>query len=218
MLFNLPWQLFIVTTLIILTSTFILYSRSTIYCLLSLISLVLSISLFLVYAGLELLGFMLSIIYLGAILVFFIFVVMLIDLRFEDLQDIYEEAKTFESQGLTILYPITIVISMVMLNYLTERILFEEYYGLEFFLLEQDIADLPASNNALLVNYFADCSISPTAIGFSLFSTEGGSVGLLSIIILLSLYLSLYTVQSANEMVMLRLEAVSLKNVAKKFK
>jgi hypothetical protein len=186
--------------------------------LLSLISLVLSLSLFLIYAGLELLGFMLSIIYLGAILIFFIFVIMLIDLRFEDLQDIYEEARTFESQGLTFLFPLTVVISMLILNLLTERILFEEYYGLELFLADQAVGFLPDSNIALLANYFMDCSIGPSAIGFSLFSTEGGSVGLLSLILLLSLYLSLYTVQTANESVMLRLEATSLKNVAKKSK
>jgi hypothetical protein len=158
---------------------------------------------------------MLSIIYLGAILIFFIFVVMLIDLRFEDLQDIYEEAKMFEPQSLTIFYPITIILSMLLLNYLTERILFEEYYGLEFFLIEQDIFGLLPANHDLLLNSFTEC-LSPTAIGFSLFGTEGGSVGILAIILLLSLYLSLYTVQIANETVMLRLEATSLKNAAKK--
>jgi len=160
---------------------------------------------------------MLSIIYLGAILIFFIFVVMLIDLRFEDLQDIYEEAKTFEPQDLTILYPVLLTLSIILLNILVERLLYEEYYGLELFLTNQDIF-LFTANSDLMAEYLFDYSLSPAAIGFFLFSTEGGSVGILSIILLLSLYLSLYTVQTANEEVMLRLERVSLKNASKKRK
>jgi hypothetical protein len=179
---------------------------------------VLSISLFLIYAGMELIGFMLGIIYLGAILIFFIFVVMLIDLRFEDLQDIYEEAKTFEPQSLTIFYPLIMFMSLMLLNILTERILFTEYFGLESFLLELDTLELAPSNFDLLTNYFATCALTPAAIGFSLFAADGGSVGILSIILLFSLYLSLYTVQVANESVMLRLEASSLKHATKKVK
>jgi len=212
------WQLLIITTLIITFSTFILYTRHTIYCLLSLISLVLSLSWFLVYAGLELLGFMLSIIYLGAVLIFFIFVIMLIDLRFEDLQELYDDARTFEPQDLTILYPITIFISMLCMNILLERILYEEYSNLEFLILSQNLESLPEANYELLVDYFFINSVSPTAIGFFLFSVEGGSVCLLSLLLLFSLYISLYTVQTANEEVMLRLERISLKNVIKKFK
>jgi uncharacterized SAM-binding protein YcdF (DUF218 family) len=181
-----------------------------------LISLVLSLSWFLIYAGLELLGFMLSIIYLGAVLIFFIFVVMLIDLRFEDLQDVYEEAKMFEPQDLTILYPITIFLSMFFSNILLERILYEEYYGLEFLITTQDTTGLSLMNSDMLLNYFAENIVSPTSIGFSMFSTEGGSVGVLSLVLLFSLYISLYTVQTANEEVMLRLELTSLKNAAKK--
>jgi len=109
------------------TSIFVLYTRNTIYCLLSLISLVLSLSWFLIYAGLELIGFMLSIIYLGAILIFFIFVIMLIDLRFEDLQEIYDDARTYEPQGLTTLYPITMLGSMFTLNIYLERILYQNF-------------------------------------------------------------------------------------------
>jgi hypothetical protein len=161
---------------------------------------------------------MLSIIYLGAILIFFIFVVMLIDLRFEDLQDIYDEAKTFEPQALTIFYPLIMIISLLLLNIITERILFEEYFGLESFLLEQETLILASSNYDLIANYFITCALSPAAVGFSLFVMDGGSVGILSIILLFSLYLSLYIVQAANETVMTRLEVLSLKHVTKKIK
>jgi len=161
---------------------------------------------------------MLSVIYLGAVLVFFIFVIMLIDLRFEDLQEIYEEAKMFEPQDLTVLYPITIFFSILGLNILLERILYEEYYGLETFIMTQDVSQISEYSSDLLADYFFENSISPSAVGFSLFSTEGGSVGVLSLILLFSLYISLYTVQTANEEVMLRLENTSLKNVVQKFK
>jgi len=161
---------------------------------------------------------MLSIIYLGAVLIFFIFVIMLIDLRFEDLQELYDDARTFEPQDLTVLYPITIFISMLCMNILLERILYEEYSNLEFLILSQNLESLPEANYELLVDYFFVNSVSPAAIGFFLFSIEGGSVCLLSLLLLFSLYISLYTVQTANEEVMLRLERISLKNVIKKFK
>jgi len=158
----------------------------------------------------------LSIIYLGAVLIFFIFVIMLIDLRFEDLQEVYEEAKMFEPQDLTIFYPIVMLLAMVFLNVLLERILYEEYYGLELFITNQDLNYVPAYNSELLIEYLIENSLSPVSIGFSLFCTEGGSVGILSLILLFSLYASLYTVQTANEEVMLRLEAISIKNAVKK--
>jgi len=161
---------------------------------------------------------MLSIIYLGAVLIFFIFVVMLIDLRFEDLQDLYEEAKMFEPQAITILFPLTILVSMISLNVLLERILYEEYFGLEFLFAVPEISMTPGTFGAdLLTEYVAE-GFSPASVGFSLFSTEGGSVGVLSLILLFSLYVSLYTVQTANEEVMLRLERTSLKNASKKSK
>jgi len=210
------WQLFIITTLVIGTSIFVLYTRNTIYCLLSLISLVLSLSWFLIYAGLELVGFMLSIIYLGAILIFFIFVIMLIDLRFEDLQEVYDDARTYEPQGLTILYPITMLSSMFALNVYLERILYADFYGLERLIVPTDLEGVDPLSFDLLVEYFTTQTSSPVAIGFFLFSTEGTAVGLVSLLILFSLYLSLFTVQNANEEVMLRLEAKTLKNDNKK--
>jgi len=68
----------------------------------------------------------------------------------------------------------------------------------------------------LLTEYFTSQTSSPVAIGFFLFSTEGTTVGLVSLLILFSLYLSLFTVQNANEEVMLRLEAKTLKDANKK--
>jgi len=159
---------------------------------------------------------MLSIIYLGAILIFFIFVIMLIDLRFEDLQEVYDEARTYEPQGLTILYPITMLGSMFTLNIYLERILYAEFYGLERLVVLTDSAGVDVLSLDLLAEYFAAHTTSPTAVGFFLFSTEGTAVGVVSLLILFSLYLSLFTVQNANEEVMLRLEAKTLKDVDKK--
>jgi len=159
---------------------------------------------------------MLSIIYLGAILIFFIFVIMLIDLRFEDLQEIYDDARTYEPQGLTTLYPITMLGSMFTLNIYLERILYAEFYGLEKLITPDDLTGLDPLAFDLLTEYFTSQTSSPVAIGFFLFSTEGTTVGLVSLLILFSLYLSLFTVQNANEEVMLRLEAKTLKDANKK--
>jgi len=141
---------------------------------------------------------------------------MLIDLRFEDLQEVYDDARTYEPQGLTILYPITMLGSMFALNIYLERILYADFYGLERLIVPTDLNGVDSLNFDLLTEYFAMQTSSPIAVGFFLFSTEGTAVGVVSLLILFSLYLSLFTVQNANEEVMLRLEAQTLKNVNKK--
>jgi NADH:ubiquinone oxidoreductase subunit 6 (subunit J) len=160
---------------------------------------------FLVYAGLELLGFMISIVYLGAILVFFIFVIMLIDLRFEDLQEIYPEARMSEPQDYPVLLPFTIFFNVFILNCLVERLLYKEYFGLERLIFVSDTAGLTPMELQFLSEAFVSNTTSPAAIGFFMFSTEGAAVGVLALVILLSLYVSLYTVQTANDEVITRL-------------
>jgi len=193
------WQEVIITFFIVSSVISVLWTRNTIYCLISIISLILSLACFLIYNGLELIGLMLSIIYLGAILVFFIFVIMLIDLRFENLQELYNDARAAEPWGLATPYFITLSIVFISMNFIFEKILFEEFGGLEVLSELTFLEDHQKFNTDLVIENIYLTSSHPAAVGFSLFSTSGAIVGVLSLLILFSLYISLYTVHQGDK-------------------
>jgi len=70
-------------TLIMLIATFIFFSYSTIHILLSFIVLILLFSTLLLVLGAEFFAIVYTLVYIGVILVFFLFVILLIDLRLE---------------------------------------------------------------------------------------------------------------------------------------
>ena len=111
-----------------------------------------------------------------------------------------------EPQDYPGLLPFTIFFNVFVLNCLVERVLYKEYFGLEHLVFPSDTAGLSSMELQFLNEAFVANTTSPAAIGFSMFSTEGAAVGVLAMVILLSLYVSLYTVQTANDEVMTRLE------------
>jgi NADH:ubiquinone oxidoreductase subunit 6 (subunit J) len=69
--------------LTIVIATFIFFSYSTVHILLTFILFILSLSSLLLSLGAEFFAIIYTLVYIGVVLVFFIFVILLIDLRYE---------------------------------------------------------------------------------------------------------------------------------------
>lgn len=169
--------------------------NETIYNLIGLISMVLALTCFLTHSGLELIGFILSIIYLGAILIFFIFVVMLIDLRVEDIERLEAAEESTAGTQKFLISEILYSGTFIYLDYLYEVILYPDFSG-----LERLVSKLPAVGNLdpLLGTYFESFSVGTASVGFHLYSENGAAVGLLGLLLLFSLYASLLITQMAQ--------------------
>lgn len=76
----------ILSLIIIISACFVVFLNNPIYCLLSLVLTFIFSGIFLLVLGCEFLALMFIIIYVGAIAVLFLFIVMLLDLKFKNFQ------------------------------------------------------------------------------------------------------------------------------------
>ncbi len=102
-------------TLILLFGLVVINARNPVYSVLSLILLFLSSAILLIYLGVSFLGMVFLVVYIGAVAVLFLFVVMMINIRYVELTS--SELYYLPINGLLILLPLSIQIHQYIKNY-----------------------------------------------------------------------------------------------------
>lgn len=173
--------------LIILTATFIFFSYSTIYILLSFIVLILLLSALLLALGAEFFAIVYTLVYIGVILVFFLFVILLIDLRLE--------IKNVEQSSIVFASPENIFFSILFFTLLSiglDIVVCQEFSHLE----ELSILRPEHQSSywvALLLN-----EIHISTVGFFLFHRFGFIAAATGLLMFFSLLGALYIIKLAN--------------------
>ena len=82
------------STIAVFSAVMVIISRNTVYSVFSLILVFVTVSVLFIMIGAEFLGMIMLIVYVGAVAVLFLFVVMMLDLNFEELNKKTNFVKT----------------------------------------------------------------------------------------------------------------------------
>lgn len=120
-------MLTILASLSILFALYVIHSNNVVYCLMSLILVFFLSGLILLTLRIEFLGYMLIIVYVGAIAILFLFVVMTIDIdREESNYALLKNTGNYTSQVVGLFFILTVQF-ITMRVFETDSILFEKF-------------------------------------------------------------------------------------------